>query len=166
MSSTECSNHLASPGCPNAAGKASPLLRQGARHGCSLPTLPHPYPGASSWWIQLTSCTCQTCTEHEPAPLHWCSDLEVRENQPLKSHSQCVWFGRSADGASLIHILPDFEGIAINFSTWIKFCYSKPTGLVQSVGRRGGKGRLRLQMIAFSRWWRLFVFLMAINHII
>lgn len=128
-------------GCPPSL---TPALEQAADGSRSLPTPARQAQGISQ------------------ATLHWAPDLEVRANQPLKSHSRCVWFGRYADGA---HILPDFEGIAINVSRWIKCCYWKPTGLVQSMGRRGGKGRLRLQIITFSQWWRLFVFLLAISQV-
>lgn len=77
------SNHLASPQCQNPAGKASPLLCQGAQHGCSFPTLPHSCPGASSWGIQVTY-TCQTSTEHEPG----CPTLRFTPGSKRKSGSQ------------------------------------------------------------------------------
>lgn len=71
---------LCSPWCQNPSGKASPLLCQGAQCGCSLPTLPHSCPG----WIQVTSYTCQTSTEHEPG----CPALRFRTGSKRKSASQ------------------------------------------------------------------------------
>lgn len=78
--------------CQNPAQKASPLLCQGAQCGYILPPLLHSCPGASSWWIQVTSYTCQTSTDCEPGHPTLRFRSGIRENQPLKSHSQCVWF--------------------------------------------------------------------------
>lgn len=125
MTSTGCSNHLASPPqwgtwSQNPSEKIPPLLYGGAQHDCSLPTLCLPCPGANSWWISVNTYTCQTDIQTRiQRSLQWGSGLEVsvRANQQLKY----VRFGRSADGDSLTHILLDFEGIAFN-CTWIKCC--------------------------------------------
>lgn len=124
---TACSNHLASypqwrTWCWNPAGKMPRLLSGGAQCGCILPTFCQPCTGPSGWWIGMTIYACQTHTQsrsQNSLQQDWGLEVRIRANQPLKSHSQCVWFGRSADGASLTHTLLEF---VINVSTWIKCC--------------------------------------------